>query len=381
MPQIQDPIILADGYANLAPRSPFNLHKFMGGNVTMLQLIQANKTSLGIDVPDSDFNNTIAITKSLLQNSTLDMALNEDSIQNDTLFVSVQLTNKAGHKFPSGYPSRRAFVQFAVTSSMDTIFKSGMLQANYEVAGQGPGVVPHYNIINDSTQVQIYEMVMGDVNGNITTVLNRSAIALKDNRIPPAGFTTSHYTYDTVSIVGGALTDPDFNHSGSTEGTGQDIVHYHIPLHGFTGLLNVSSSVFYQSIPPRWFAEMFTFSSSYIDSFKAMYNAADKTPVLIAHSELDSLMIDSLSGVNSISNDHWKAYPVPTNNSFVIIENTTGQPITRIEFWDVTGNKVEEFIYSGSAANYSVKMPDGAGVYFVKIMSGNNYTIKKVIRL
>jgi hypothetical protein len=49
-------------------------------------------------------------------------------------------------------------------------------------------VEPHYQIINRPDQAQIYEMVMGDVNGQFTTVLMRGYAPLKDNRLPPIGF-------------------------------------------------------------------------------------------------------------------------------------------------------------------------------------------------
>ena len=35
----------------------------------------------------------------------------------DTAFIDLTLTNLAGHKFPSGYPARRAFVEIIVLSA------------------------------------------------------------------------------------------------------------------------------------------------------------------------------------------------------------------------------------------------------------------------
>jgi len=48
-------------------------------------------------------------------------------------------------------------------------------------------------------------MVMADVNGDRTTVLERAASKLKDNRLAPAGFSTTHYTYDTTNQTGPEL--------------------------------------------------------------------------------------------------------------------------------------------------------------------------------
>jgi len=223
MPKLQDPVVIANNILNLPPRSPFNLHKFMGGNSFMLNLIKQNRNALGITASASNIDSTITATLDLLQHSTLDMAAQIDSVTNDTLFVTVQLTNKAGHKFPSGYPSRRAYVQLAVTVGTDTVFQSGMLRPDYEITGQGTGVEPHYDVITDSTQVQIYELAMGDVNSNFTTVLARAAEHIKDNRLPPNGFKTSHYTYDTTRIVGVPAADTDFNTGAFGEGSGSDL--------------------------------------------------------------------------------------------------------------------------------------------------------------
>ncbi len=378
MPKINDPVILANGYFNLPPRSPFNLHKFMGANVSMLKLIKANKAGLNIDVPDADFDSTITATLDLLKYKTIDFSVSLDSLTADSVFVSVALVNKAGHKFPSGYPSRRAFVQFAVTSGTDTLFQSGMLQPDYEVSGQGNAVEPHYDVISKPDEVQIYEMVMGDVNGNFTTVLERADIHLKDNRIPPLGFSTQYASYDTTKIVG-VSADVDFNKNGAgTEGTGADVVHYHIALNGFSGTLKVSSALYYQSIPPRWFSEMFNLNSQPINDFKSMYQTADKTPVLVASDELDSVVV--VSSYRELKADEYLLFPVPVTSSQVFIKSISNNAVSRIEMWDASGRKVSDQQFDGASIGCYVNMPASRGVYFLKIYSGNRFTVKKVVR-
>ncbi len=379
MPQVQDPVVIANNILNLQPRSPFNLHKFMGGNSFMLSLIKQNKTALWVTAPDVDFDSTITATLNLLQQATLDMHAQIDSIQNDTLFVSVELTNKAGHKFPSGYPSRRAYLQLAVTNATDTIFQSGMLRPDYEVTGQGSQVEPHYNVITDSTQVQIYELAMGDVNNNFTTVLERAAVELKDNRLPPSGFTTSHYAYDTTQIVGSAATDVDFNRAGGTEGTGKDIVHYHIPLHGKGGQLHVSSALYYQVLPPRFLVEMFNYNSNFIDSFRTLYQTANKAPVLIANSQADTTVTGtSVTGVVNAAG--WKVFPVPSSDGSIMVENNNNAAINRIEIWNAEGRKVNEFTVEGNRSSVTINLPEATGIYYLKIESGKSFVVKKVVK-
>ncbi len=47
---------------------------------------------------------------------------------------------------------------------------------------------PHYSKITSSDEVQIYEDILGDANGKVTTGLLTGVRYLKDNRILPAGF-------------------------------------------------------------------------------------------------------------------------------------------------------------------------------------------------
>ena len=201
MPQSQDAIVIANGIVNLPGRTPFNKHVFAGANSFMVNLIKTNKTSLGVLANDVNFDSTLVAINTQLTQNTLTVKAHTDTVLNDTASFSITLTNKAGHKFPTGYPSRRAVLQLIVTKANgDTLFASGLFDSTQEVINITSPFEAHHDIINSDTQAQIYEMIMGDVNGNKTTVLERSASSLKDNRIPPAGFTTTYSTYDTCKI-------------------------------------------------------------------------------------------------------------------------------------------------------------------------------------
>lgn len=316
VPRLNENVIIAANYSFLGPRRPFGLHHMVGGNAFMLQLMKANRTILGLSADDEAFDSTIARTERMLIQQTLEINLIEASRTNDTVFYQLMLHNLTGHKFPSGYPSRRAFVQFLVMNDAgDTLFSSGEWDANYEVIGHDPSWEPHHRMINQEDQVQIYEMVMGDVNGNKTTVLERAAQMLKDNRLTPEGFSVSHPAYDTTMIAGNALLDPDFNWDGGNEGTGKDIVHYHIPLNGYTGSLNVIARVYYQSVPPGYLAEMFAFSAQPIDDFKAMFQAADNTPFKVAQ----VLLGDMFLGNEDIKGEmNYRVFPNPADDWVMI---------------------------------------------------------------
>lgn len=281
LPRIKDEVIIAD-VQNLEPRSPFGLHHMVGANAFMLKIMKDYSTLLGIPAEQAQFDTTIARTVEMLQQQSLKLELTETEIANDTAYYALNIENLAGHKFPSGYPARRAFVEFTLRDVFgDTLFISGQLDENYEVVGMAETYEEHYDVITQESQVQIYEMVLGDVNNDVTTVLERAATSLKDNRLPPAGFKKSHSEYSMTEIAGNALSDGNFNKVDEAEGCGCDVLNFAIPLNGYNNPLNATAKVYYQSAPPKWMEDMFTYQSEEIILFKGMYDNADQAPILV----------------------------------------------------------------------------------------------------
>lgn len=382
MPELEDAIQIANGYTALPYRSPFNTHSFAGANSFMVNLIKNNKASLGVTASDSNFDSTLVAINKLLTEQTLNVSINKTNVLGDTAFFEMTLTNKAGHKFPSGYPARRAFVQFIVTKANgDTIFATGLFDANGNLRNYNQPYQQHYNIITDTNQVQVYEIVMGDINGNKTTVLERANITLKDNRLLPAGFTSTHYTYDTVKVVGDALTDINFNKDGSgVEGTGKDIINFNIAMNGYNGTVNVTAAVYYQSVPSTWLTEMANFSTQPITDFMNMYNAADKTPLLIAKDTLQNVLINTYinnSNLNSLIN----IYPNPSSKGYVQIKSS-GVVVNSIKIYSPKGKLCSNInLETVKSRNYRVLLPKENGTYFLLLETDRGPVIKKILRL
>jgi hypothetical protein len=305
VPSIDDLVKISTVPPWLPPRTPFGMHQFAGANVFMGRLLKNFASEIGVTATAVQFDSTINRSTRMLQQQTLELTLEEADRTNDTLFLNLDLKNKAGHKFPSGFPSRRAFVELiAITENGDTLFHSGKTDEDFNLIHEDYGFEPHHNIITSEHQVQIYEMVMGDITGAVTTVLERAYQHLKDNRIPPQGFASSHAVYDTVQIVGAALNDADFNIENGVEGNGSDKLHYHIPLNQFYGQIEVMAKVHYQTINDKWLQEMFSFTSEDINTFKSYYENSDHTPVLVADGYLSipaGFDIELKTGWNSLS--------------------------------------------------------------------------------
>ncbi len=367
MPEIEDPVKIANGYTALQGRSPFNLHTFAGANSFMVDLIKRNKTALGVNANDANFDSTLAAITRNLRYNTLNAELSFPEIANDSLSFELMLTNKSGHKFPSGYPSRRAFVEFKVTTETgETLFTSGSFGSDGEIINYGGVVEPHHDVIRSENQVQIYEMNMGDVNGNFTTVLERASMYLKDNRLPPLGFTNQHASYDTMRVVGDAENDVDFNRNGSTQGTGKDIVHYKIGLNGYSGPLNVTAKVYYQTVPPEWLSEMRLLDAPEISNFLTMFDASENTPVLVAG---DSLLNIS----NPLSTDALRVkapvfYPNPVMVNSGMNMQFTNKPDS-MKLFSIAGQEMPVSWKKIASNLWHINLPSATGVYILQVES------------
>jgi len=375
MPEADVPVILSSNYSELFARTPYAKHELVGANSFMLKLMDQNAQSIGLAASHEVMDSTVARTERMLQQQTLDLDLTFSNFMNDTGYFQVAFENLSGHKFPSGYPSRRAIVEFLVLKENgDTLFSSGLMDELGYVIDEDASFEPHYDIIRQEDEVQIYEMVMGNVNGDVTTVLEQAYEPLKDNRLTPLGFTESHFAYDTTSIVGYAKVDPNFNFEGF-EGSGTDLVNYHVPLNNYNGTIKVITKMYYQSVPPKYLEDMFSYSTPEIDEFKAMYLNADKTPVLVA---CDSIVnISVVTGVESQSIADIGIYPNPTNDGWIKLRGIESGKIDQIQVFDVRGKLVASF--SNASAN-GIQLPEEAGVYLVKAEGEFGEEVLRVVR-
>ncbi len=267
-------------FSPVQPRSPFGRHTFVGGNTLLAQLLRENQNELGVFATKEALNATIAATRSLLENETATVTIGDVQLHDGSLRIPVHIENLTGHKLPTGFPSRRVWVRLEVRDNRERVqFVSGQFdQAGQitdadgralesEVAG-GP-VQPHYTRITQPVEVQIYESVMADKDGEVTFTLLRGARYFKDNRLLPQGWNAEHPDAAATAPVG-TEADEDFH-------GGQDAVLYEVPVDG-QGPFTIRASLHYQSIGVRHVGEVFTFDTPEVKSFKGMYEAADRTP-------------------------------------------------------------------------------------------------------
>lgn len=374
MPKVNEPVIAATGYDWLPGREPFSQHWLVGGNSFMLELMKNRIDELGLTATADHFQTVIDRTLDNLRNHSATVEVSQGLIDADTARYTVKISNLAGHKLPSGYPARRAFVEFIMTDEDgNEVFHSGKINTDYEVQGQDATWEPHYDVISDDVnEVQIYEMVMGDVMGNVTTVLERAHHMIKDNRLVPIGFTTSHPVYDTTMVVGAAETDPNFNRVNGAEGSGTDEIHYHVPLDGVSGNVTVTARLWYQALPPKWNEEMFAMDHPLINSFEEMYWEEGPDPVEMAAATTQSTIV----GMNELER-LFSVSPNPTNNGNVWI-NAGRDQILSIQVYNMEGKLVENLRPGNS--KIQLRLPIIAGMYLLDVQTTRGRKIEKVLR-
>lgn len=376
MPRLEEPIVISANYLFLEGRSPYGLHELAGANTFMLQLMKEHRAELGIDARPEHFDATIAATFRMLQEKSLYSSLAWMGVAEDTAYFQMKLTNRAGHKFPSGYPSRRLFIEFVVTTEAgDTLFHSGRFNEKYELVDEDAGVEPHYAVISRPDQVQIYEMAAGDDTGGFTVVLEHAYSMLKDNRLPPRGFSTADEVYDTTRVVGRALADENFNHDEGEEGSGSDILEFHIPTQGYEGQVRATARAYYHALPPRWLAPIFAASTPQIDTFRRMYDRMDNAPALVAEHTLADIEFPPVSAVEEVAAARVKVFPNPSAEGWVEIRPTDGLEILGALLYDAKGIKVREW----KREVHRIWLP-ADGLYFLHLKTKEGGIVKKLVR-
>jgi hypothetical protein len=264
----------------LSARSPFVQHHFVGGNVFILKILQGRVEELGLTASTDQFAATLGRTLNQLQNNTAKISILEMTIEGDDAVILVKVENSAGHKLPTGFPSRSAWIHLTLTDSTGkVIFESGKPESDGSIAGDDADeniqtYEPHYDVISNPDQVQIYQAVMQNSDGEVTYTLLRGASYVKDNRLLPMGFDKSMVMED-IGVYGAALEDENFT-------GGSDLIRYQIELEGLSGPFLVTAELFYQSISSSFIQDLSVSDTDLVDRFVGFFNEADRSPVLIA---------------------------------------------------------------------------------------------------
>jgi len=278
MPPAEGAVVLA----NMGPaikRSPYAKHNFVGGNVYMLGMLKNFGGELNVQAGTEHFDATINRTLSQLQSQSAMLSISDPLLEDTMLSFGVTTNILTGHKFPTGYPSRRAWLHVTVRDNNGkVVFESGDLSSSGAIRGNDndadtQAFEPHYDEITSPDQVQIYETIMQDVYGNLTTVLLSASSYRKDNRLLPTGFDKTAVTRD-IAPYGNAAMDDDFI-------GGMDTVAFHVDIGVAAGPFTVDVELLYQSIAFRWAQDVSTYDTEQAQTFSSYYSALPNQPVIV----------------------------------------------------------------------------------------------------
>jgi hypothetical protein len=262
------------------PRSPFHQHVFAGGNAYMLEILGTFGEEMGVTASSAQFGEKKAQVVDQLTNRTAAVQLEDVRLEGSTLVADVSILSKVGHKLPTGFPSRRAWIHLVVEDAAgEVVFESGAVVGDGSISGNDndadPATYePHYETITDGEQVQIYESIMGDTEGEVTTTLLRGAGYLKDNRLLPSGFDKGAVE-EEIAVHGAALDDEDFV-------GGSDRVAYASDVSEGQGPFTVTAELLYQAIGFRWAENLRGFEGEAVAQFGRYYDGVVNEPVVVA---------------------------------------------------------------------------------------------------
>lgn len=255
-------------------------HVFVGGNAFMQRILGKYAKALGIATPPEEFTAAARRTEEHLATESAAVSVTPPAVTGGRITFDVTVTSLAGHKLPTAYPSRRAWLHVVVRdAAQKVVFESGALRANGSITGndndEDPAKVePHYTVIDNPDQVQIYESVMADFSGRVTTSLLSGARYLKDNRLLPRGFDKATAPQD-VAVQGGAALDADFAGGG-------DRIRYVIDAGRSAGPWTATVELEYQPIGFRWVENLKAYDAPEPKRFVTYYedNAAASASLL-----------------------------------------------------------------------------------------------------
>jgi hypothetical protein len=113
--------------------------------------------------------------------------------------------------------------------------------------------------------VQIYESILKDVHGTVTTGLLSGITYIKDNRLLPRGFDKTTADRD-IAVLGDAVSDPAFV-------GGSHMTRYRIDVTRTRGPFRIDAELWYQPIGYRWAQNLRLQPAAETDRFVAFFES------------------------------------------------------------------------------------------------------------
>lgn len=280
MPEIKAEVPMSSVFGE--PRAGVARHTFVGGNFFMQRILNRFRNDLSVTAEPQDLDAAANRTIAHLQSEAAAVSVRNIELQGGRLGAEISVENLGGHKLPTAYPSRRAWLHVSVRDrDGKVVFESGALNPDGSIRGNdndedATRFEPHYTEITKPDQVQIYESVMVGPDNVPTTGLLTALRYVKDNRLLPHGF--DKRTADKeVAVHGDAEGDADFAGGG-------DRIRYSVAVGDAQGPFQVSAELWYQPIGYRWAMNLKKYDAMEPRRFVGYYEqTASGSGVMLAH--------------------------------------------------------------------------------------------------
>ncbi len=273
MPAVSPPAPIASVLGQ--PREGARRHTFLGGNFFVLGMLNRFRDELGVAALPQELDASAEGTLAHLRDAAAHLTIERASVINGRLAVDLVVENLSGHKLPTAYPSRRAWIHLTVRDgSGRQLFSSGAITPSGAIAGNAndenrAAFEPHYRQITQPDQVQIYESILANQAGAVTTGLLEAVRYAKDNRLLPHGFDKATAIPD-IAVHGDAETDADFT-------GGSDRIQYAIDISGAQGPLTIEAELLFQPIGFRWADNLRGYTAAETARFVSYYDRMSGT--------------------------------------------------------------------------------------------------------
>lgn len=277
MPVVEDSIAVTGVLG--VERPDVSRHVFRGGNFFMLRILNRYREELGVVARPEELTSTIRHTEEHLRTRSARISIVDSRAREGRLDVQVEVENLAGHKLPTAYPSRRAWIHLTVRDGDgNAVFESGALESDGHIVGNDNDEdsdrhEPHYQRVTSADQVQIYEPILVGPDERITTGLLTAVGYGKDNRLLPAGFDKETAPED-VAVHGEAVDDFDFV-------GGSDRITYSVDVSSAAGPYTVEAELWYQPIGYRWARNLASYDAFETRRFVRYYESMSEVSGLV----------------------------------------------------------------------------------------------------
>jgi uncharacterized repeat protein (TIGR01451 family) len=182
-------------------------HRFTGGNTWVPRISQDTRWRLHSPIGEAEYLNvtTVHARRMLQKAATLTVTLTTSGADK---IATVRVTNQTGHKLPTGYPEgRRMWLNLeAYNDSGALIYESGAYDPSTGILATGPDVKVYE--VKQGITPELAGLLGQRPGESFHFILNNTVI--KDNRIPPRGFTNAAFDCPGLCPVGTVYADGQY---------------------------------------------------------------------------------------------------------------------------------------------------------------------------